>query len=334
MFELKFSGTAKWVVTLICAMLGLQMVASGVTVGYACCPPSGTLNVEADVGSIHFRGEIAEFYLLVSYRGEPTDAEISAALYFNGTLQADVTALVEHVTTGLYRVPYTIPTEASAGTYTLVANAHRCTLAGTTLKSFLLSATLTSWNAWMIDIQGDLAIIQTDLGEIKVSLDSLAATLVSIDDRIATIETDLGIVKADIDNIELKLTSIEGNLVTLTTIIGEINGTIISIAGDIANIKTDIGYIQTDVSDIKLTLKSINGTLVTIQTTIGEMHVTLDQVNATLHALNGTVANIQTTIGTIETSIEDIQLEITAIKGDVATMRTLLGEINGTIVSI
>jgi hypothetical protein len=118
---------------------------------------------------------MAVFYILVSYLGKPIDAEISAMLYYNGTLLANLTAFVENVNTGLYLVQYSIPMEASVGTYALVVNASHCTLKGTTLKSFLLSQTLTNWNAWIIDIQGNMAIIETDIGTIKVSLEAIDA---------------------------------------------------------------------------------------------------------------------------------------------------------------
>jgi len=195
------------------------------------------------VGSIHFRGEMAEFYILVSYLGKPIDAEISAMLYYNGTLLVDLSTFVEHVATGLYIVQYSIPMEALAGTYALVVNASHCTLNGTTLKSFLLSQTLTNWNAWIIDIQGNLATIKTDVGTIKVSLEAINARLVGIDGRIAIIETDLGTIKADIDSIELRLTSIEGDIAIMNSTMGNIKGTIVSIQEDIATIKTDLGNI-------------------------------------------------------------------------------------------
>ncbi len=277
------------------------------------------LDVQVDVGSIHFRGEMAEFYVLVSYLGEPVDnANISAMLYYKGTLHANLSASVMHVATGLYRVPYNIPIDASAGTYAMVVEATKkieCfnALRGISLRSFLLSPTLTSWNAWIIDIQGDIATIKTDVGTIKVSLEAINATLVSIAGRIATIETNIGAIKADIDSIELRLTDIEG---------------------DIATISTTLGSIQTDISVINATIKRINGTIATIQTAIGDIQVSLDQINAKLVALNETVATIQTDLGTIKTSIDDIQLKITNIEGDIATISTTLGDINGTIVSI
>ena len=243
MATIKFRKTYLSMMVLACAIFLLQSAVFNISPTSACGTVTASLDVGADVGSIHFRGEMAEFYILVSYLGKPIDAEISAMLYYNGTLLVDLSTFVEHVATGLYIVQYSIPMEALAGTYALVVNASHCTLNGTTLKSFLLSQTLTNWNAWIIDIQGNLATIKTDVGTIKVSLEAINARLVGIDGRIAIIETDLGTIKADIDSIELRLTSIEGDIAIMNFTMGNIKGTIVSIQEDIATIKTDLGNI-------------------------------------------------------------------------------------------
>jgi septal ring factor EnvC (AmiA/AmiB activator) len=336
----KMGKTRLLTIVLVGLVLALQTMAISIPAIQACTyTVKDKLDVEVKVGSIHFRGEMAEFYVLVSYLGEPVDnASINATLYYNGTLHANLSSSVECVAAGLYRVPYTIPIDASTGTYAMVVEAIKkkcsCMLSGIALESFLISPTLTSWNAWIIEIQGDIATIKTDIGTIKVSLEAINATLVSMDGRIATIETNIGEIKADIDSIDLRLTKIEGDIVTISTTLGEINGTIISIQEDIATINTNIGSIQTDISAINATLVSINGTVANIQTSIGIIQLSLSQINATLAALNGTVATIQTSIGIINASINDIQLRITKIEGDIATISTTLGDINGTIVSI
>jgi prefoldin subunit 5 len=331
MATIKFRKTYLSMMVLACTIFLLQPAISKTS---ACGTIPTTLNVEADVGSIHFRGELAEFYILVSCLGRPIDAEISAMLYYNGTLLANLTSSVQYVATGLYMVQYPIPMEALAGTYAMVANASLCTLKGTALKSFLLSETLTNWNAWIIDIQGNIATIETDIGTIKVSLEDINAKLIDINGSIAIIQTDVGIIKADIDSIELRLTSIEGNIAIISSTIGDINGTIVSIQEDIATINTNIGLIQIDISAINATLQSINGTLVTIQTNIGIIQVTLNEINAKLDALNETLAIIQTDIGIIKVSIDDIKLNITSIEGNIVNITTTLGDIQGTLVSI
>jgi len=282
------------------------------------------LDVQVEVGSIHFRGEMAEFYVLVSCLGEPVDnASISAMLYYNGTLHANLSASVEHIATGLYRIPYTIPIEASAGTYAMVVEATKkikCfqTLSGIALGSFLLSPTLTSWNAWIIEIQGDIATIKTDIGTIKVSLEAINATLVSIEGRIATIETDIGTIKADIDAMELRLIKIEGDVATISTTLGEIqvslsqiNAKLVALNGTVATIQTDIGTIKTSIEDIRLKIANIEGDIATISTTLGD-------INGTLVSIQGDIATIKTDIGEIKVSLPPSQ--VTTLGIPVATV--------------
>ena len=236
-----------------------------------------TLDVEVDVGSIHFRGEMAEFYVLVSSMGEPVDAAISTVLYYsNGTLHEELTDFTEHVATGLYRLPYTIPIDAPTGTYVLVANASLFTIKGSSLKSFLLSPTLT--DAWLVDIEDDIVTIKTDISTIKVSLENINAKiediiemlpyknkvavintdigtvraylidinaeLTAFNGKTATIKTDVGTLNTDTENIELKVTNVDGKAATISTILGTIQGTVLSIQDDIVIIETDIGTVE------------------------------------------------------------------------------------------
>lgn len=65
----------------ICTLLLIQLT-TFVSISQACTPvPSESLDVEADVGSIHFNGEMADFYVLVSLSGAPKNATLTADLY-------------------------------------------------------------------------------------------------------------------------------------------------------------------------------------------------------------------------------------------------------------
>jgi peptidoglycan hydrolase CwlO-like protein len=314
---------------LACVILLLQ-----VTVSACVIVPSGPLDVEADVGSVHFNGEMADFYVLVSQSGTPTNATLTADLYYDGALYANLTSLVQYVATGLYRIPYTIPCEASAGTYALVVNAYADAGEGTTLKSFLLSQTLTGWNAWLTEIRNNVAIIKTDVGTIQVSLENINTNITSINESIVTIETDIGIVKTNVNNILLNITNIQGNTTEITTILGDLEGSILTINEGILTIITEIGIVQTSITSLNATLMEIQGSIATIETNVGQLQVSLDQINTKLVELNGDVATIQTDIGMIETSIDNIEAKVTDIQGDIATISTSLGDLEGTIVEI
>ncbi len=197
-----------------------------------------TIDVQLDVGTIHFRGEIAEFYVQTALNGISVNATIiGATLYHSeGTASVDLTTNVEYISTGLYRIPYVIPADAAIGTYVLVIDIHthmrdaRVCARGTASKSFLISSTLTSENALITDIKDEIAtVIIPDLGAIKADLIEINATIIEIDGKIATIQTDIGTMKTDLSNINAKVTSIEG---------------------DTATIETDVGTVQTSLDNI------------------------------------------------------------------------------------
>jgi len=166
------------------------------------------LDINVDVGSIHFRGEIAEFYVLTSINSGATNSTITKAklYYSSGTLTTDLTVSITRIATGLYRIPYTIPTDAPEGTYTLVIEANYITSTieanGVSFKSFHLSATLTGWDAWLTEINDGVATIQTTEGTIQTTLNSINARITSIDGNTATIQTDIGTIKADVSTID------------------------------------------------------------------------------------------------------------------------------------
>lgn len=287
------------------------------------------LDVDMDVGSIHFRGEMAEFYILVSCMGEPVDADISAILYYNAAPLRDLSAFVKPIATGLYRVTYTISMGASAGTYVLVVKASILTLRGTALKSFLLSPTLTGW---LTEIRGDIATIKTDVGAIKVSLEAVNARLDNIDGKIATIETDLGTIQTDVSTINATLKRIDGALATVQSNVGtiqvnlsQINATLVALNGTVATIQSDVGTIETDTGNIQLQITKIEGNITTISTTLGT-------IQGSIVSIQGDVVTIKTDLGTVLVDLEDVKDKLSSAQ--TTTLGISVGSILAAIAAI
>jgi len=217
------------------------------------------LAVEVDVGSIHFRGEAAEFYALTALNGVPVNVtSISAIIYKPDRTTEVLTA--ERKATGFYLVTYDIPADAPSGTYALRVEAGVNDVNGASLCSFLVSPTLTNWNAALVTIEDGIASIQTDVGMIKMNLTSVNAKIVAVQGDVAIIKTDVGEIKADVayvksvvENTNTTLIAIQGDVAVLKTDIGEIRGVITSIQGDVATIETDLGQ-------VKVALPSSGGT--------------------------------------------------------------------------
>jgi len=196
------------------------------------------LDVQVDVGTIRFRGELVEFYVQTALKGHAVEAtSLSAKLYGpSGEIAyyqypTNITA----VATGFYKIVYTIPADADFGTYALVVDAEYTSdiieAFGASFKSFTISGTLTTMNAYITEIKNGIAtIIIPDLGLIKLNLTAINATL---------------------DKILVKVVAINGTVATIQTTLGMMNGTITEIKNGIATIVVPrLGQIQTDVSSL------------------------------------------------------------------------------------
>jgi len=192
------------------------------------------LDVEIDVGAIHFIGEIVEFYAQITFKGQAINPTvISAVLYKPNDTTENLIA--QSIATGLYKIAYTILGDET-GTYTLVITASYVTDAiradGTSLKSFLVSDTLTLMNRQIVEIKDGVALVQMDLGFLRLNLTAMNVTLADI---------------------FLKVIAINGTIATIQTTLGIMTGTVTgTIAGDIATIVVPgVGQIETDISSLK-----------------------------------------------------------------------------------
>jgi len=328
----------------------------------------GVLDIEMDVGSIHFPGELAEFYVLTSFMGEPVDAEISVTLYHKGTAPEPLTGDVEPVAEGLYRVPYTIHPTASSGTYVLVVKASFSAARGISVKSFLLSETLTGWDPLLISIDENVGTIRTDVGSIDVKLDSINATLVSIENTTVTINSTIGELTASVYTISATITSIEdwgeagGILVTIETDIGAIQTNIDAINLKLTEINETVAIvdwtdlmqsIEVELAKINATIAEVKDGLVTIDSTLGGIqrdledvkdYISFELVNVTgdikegllnvTAAITDAEGNILLELGQVEVKLEDVDATLTDIDGNLVTIKTDIGTIKGKITSV
>jgi len=193
------------------------------------------LDVTVDVGAIHFLGEVAEFYAQVTFKGIAVDAtSMNAILYKPNGATESLSA--ELIATGLYKIPYIILGNEK-GTYTLVLTVSYVTDTvesnGTSFKCFLVSDTLTLMNNRVIEIKDGLALVQKDLGFVKLNLTAMNVTLhsiflkvISINDTTAMIQTTLGVMNGTINRIEGNFaTIIVPGFDQITTDISSLRGT-------------------------------------------------------------------------------------------------------------
>ena len=185
------------------------------------------LSLSLEVGSTHFRGEIAEFYISTSHHGRLTDVtDLNATLYWpNSTI---MTLSWIRLRPGLYKATFDIPMSAPTGTYALLVEARLRTSHidawGSAIRSFLLSPTLIGWSPQLTAVEGNVAIIKTDVGEIMMNLTEIKA-------QIKAIENDIAVLKTGVGDIEAKLETLLEDMDVVLSILGEWTGAIVSVAG-------------------------------------------------------------------------------------------------------
>jgi thermitase len=224
------------------------------------------LNVQVDVGPIHFRGEIVSFYVYSAFNGSATNASVTSALLYKPD-GSNETLAVQSVAEGLSKASYTLPGNASTGSYALVVTADYTASTvqskGTAFKSFLVSPTLSEWNARLISVDEGVGVIQTDLGLVNVRFDALNATLMRVEGESVTLNSSLGTIQTDLDAIGFNVTAINGRTATIETVLGIINGTVTEIKDEKATILIQgVGQVESDISNVERdvsTLKAERG---------------------------------------------------------------------------
>jgi archaellum component FlaC len=124
------------------------------------------------------------------------------------------------------------------------------------------------------EIKGEIATIETTVGEINVAIEDLDATISSFDGDMASITTNLGTVQTTVSSLNADITAIKTSVSSISTLdavlgvvagdtavikssMGSLNGTISDVSDGIATIETDLGTLKVDVASIKTDVSSV-----------------------------------------------------------------------------
>ena len=268
------------------------------------------LYIRVNSGTIYFSGEAVRVYAEIDLDGTATDPSIiTFRLYRENTFLQVLTA--EKIATGLYAASFTCPKEK--GNYFIIVNAtlmlEGFSLSGFGTASFTVSPTLDGFNATLTSIKGNLATINTKIGEITLNLTEVNAKIAEIKNGIATIQTDVGAVKAEVSSLNAKISNVQNGVATIQTSLGEmktdlatIKGTLVSLSGDIVTIKTDLGTFTTTLDSINTQIVAVGQNVVLIKTAIGNLE-------GKISSIDGKTATITTSIGDLHTKIDSIKTE-------------------------
>jgi len=328
-------------------VVAVDQMVNSTSVAYTISSASA-VDVKMDVGAIYFRGEVAEFYVLISQSGMPFNASTLVARLFlpGGTVQ-DLSGAVTTVGTGIYTIDYTVPGNAMPGTYALVVNASMAfqgiSRYGSALTAFQVSQTFGKMNATLEAINGTLGSLSLDIGPVLVRLDEINASLSSLlltskGEILARISSTGGSITSKLDILSASLTSISNGLATVSTSLGSIltelgtiEAKVDSISGDIVRVSSDIGSLNVSLSDINPKLAEIQGGILTLITDLGKVNVTAEDLKLRSIELEGKIVKIETDVGTIVTILENLTgLSVQVGSASVQTGKriTLLSDMN------
>ena len=327
------------------------------------------LNVDMEVGEIHFPSEIVDAFVRVDVDGIITDATALSLTLYKGETFIE-TLDHKNIGTGVYVATFDCPTEE--GDYFLKVSVTKeyefFTFYGSAIAGFTVNPTINGFNARLIelegsvatlltdvgqlkvdiseingkvvDIEGKIATIETDIGPLRATASNINAIVIEIKDGIATIETDIGPLKTDVSNINAKIVNIRDNVATIATNMGMLNATlsginakIVGIEGSIVTIETNVGILKANISDIHARVVAIEGKVITIETDIATFEKSVESLNAAITSLNDKFITIQTDMGVLLAKLADIN-GIVTIENTVATIRTELGQIKGQVVDL
>ncbi len=174
----------------------------------------------------------------------------SGCVYPDGYGDLNITFIAAGFRPGLHVVSLYVSSESP---YKPVAYA----LFTVSMEGDLFGDLLTSMNATIVNINGTVATIDTNLGTLMANLTELDAKIVDISEDVVTIETNVGTIMADVSEIKPVVTSINNGVATIQTTLGTLTGTVTSIQGTVATINTNVGTIMADVSSLKTNLSGV-----------------------------------------------------------------------------
>ncbi len=250
--------------------------------------------------------------MLTTINGHPVNvSKLNAAIFKPDKTMETLSSSQESA--GLYVISFSIPVDALTGTYTLRVEAGTNGLNGTSIGSFLVSPTLANLNAALMTIEGDLAVLQTEIGMIKMNLTQLNAEIDLIQEDIIIIRTEVGEIKAD--------------LAAIKSIVENSNTSLVEITNGIALLQTEIGQVLINLTLANANIAEVKEDTAIIRTDVGRIVVDVSYALSIIESSNKTLVDVEGHIVTIKTEIGEIRGTITSIQGDLATIETDLGQI-------
>lgn len=265
------------------------------------------LNVKLEAGTIHYPGEIVGVFVQTDVDGIAADVDTLTLTLYKGT--ASIKSIdYTKIDTGAYSATFACP--EGDGDFFIKASVTKgyetFTLYGSAVTAFTISPTINELKAKLIALDGKIATLSTEVGQMRMDLSAVNATVTGIAGKLVTIETNVGTLQADISSIGGKIVAIQGKVATIETSIGTVRTDVSSISATIIGLHDDVVTVHTEVGNLQTKLKDLNG-LVTIENDIAKIKTDLGDLQGKVVSLQGDTATIKTDLGTVTTKADTIQ---------------------------
>jgi len=171
-----------------------------------------------------------------------------------------------------------------------------------------VSAQLSNMNAVLTQVAGDVAVIKTDSGYVRVKVDDLMALLSGVNATVSTVASDVSGVKSDVAVIKSNVGTIMTSVNNLAFLLNAVGARIVSIQNDTATLKTNVGTIMATLPALNASITAVGNNVVAIKTSVG--------------TLQGTVTDVKNGVATISTDVGTIKADVSTIKGNVSALQS------------
>ena len=113
-------------------------------------------------------------------------------------------------------------------------------------------------NIMNVTIRNGVALLKTDLGTLKADLSTLNAKIVKVEGNVVVLSSAIGEIRTSLSSINAKLEKIEGNVASIYTDLGLLKGELKEVVNGTAIVRTSIGELKIKIPKQLEELQNIN----------------------------------------------------------------------------
>lgn len=167
-------------------------------------------------------------------------------------------------------------------------------------------------------VQGNLATISTNLGNVGDDVITLQAGVESLN-------TSMAEAQLDITNLQTSDGTMSTNLDALEVRVSGNDASISQLDASIETLETSISDVSGDVSALDTRLTTAEGEITALETNLTNVTVDVTEVSAEVVTIQSNVTTLQSNVSTIDGNVDAIEVRVTSAEADIAALETQTG---------